>query len=109
MARIQLKGFEVLSREEFYQLNKIVNSYYEKIKRSVNQDFTVSIKLKEYKRQGKKDKAHKFSIQLGISIPTKRKIESSAADWDLNRTLHSGFKKILEEIEHMFRVSNQKE
>jgi len=109
MERVQLKGEEVLDKEQKYQLNKIINSYYDKIRRSVKQDFTLSVKIKEYNTQGKKDKAHKFSIQSSISIPTKRKIESSASDWDLNRTVHACLKKLLEEIEHMFFVSNQKE
>jgi len=34
-------------------------------------------------------------------------MEADAVDWDLNRTFHKVFRKIEEEIEHKFRVSDQ--
>jgi hypothetical protein len=114
MERVQIKGIEELTKEEKYQLNKIVNDYYDKIKRSLKNDFTLQIKIKAYQKTGKgkieknSNKKKKYSIQAMIHTATK-KLESNASDWDLNRTMHAVLKKILEEIEHVFHASNQKE
>ena len=110
--KIQLKGEESLSEGEKFQLNKVVNHYYDKIGRNVKNDFMILVKIKAYEKagKGKKDedchKSKKFSIQVQIKTAT-RKLDSSAADWDLNRTLHDAFKKMLTEIEHKFRNSEQ--
>lgn len=106
MEGIQIEGIGLLKKEEKYQLNKIVNDYADKIERGIKNDFTIDLKLKEYETAGKKDKQHKYSISVTIKTSTK-KLSADASDWDLNRTLHSVFKKILVEIEHKFRVSEQ--
>jgi len=107
MERVEVKGVEDLDKDQKYQLNKIVNSYFDKIKRSLKNDVVLLVKIKQYETAGKKDKAKKSSVQLQIKTSTKN-LEASASDWDLNRTLHDVFKKMLVEIEHKFRVSEQK-
>ena len=57
MDRIQFKGIEDIGKEDKYQLNKIVNGYYDKIARQIKNDFTLLIKIKTYQKPGKKDKA----------------------------------------------------
>jgi len=116
MTRIDLKGIEELKKEERYQLNKIVNHYYDKIKRMLGdgEEVGLIIKLKAYQKSGKgkieedKKKAKKYSVQISVKNSIKN-LEASASDWDLNRTMHAALKKVLEEIEHRFHASNQKE
>jgi len=110
--KIQYKGDDVLSKEEKLQLNKIVEHYYDKISRSIKNDFGIFVKIKAYEKAGKgkveegSHKKKKFSIQVQVVTST-RKLDSSSSDWDLNRTLHDVFKKMLSEIEHRFRNSDQ--
>ena len=110
MERVELYGIDNLKKQEKYELNKIVNKYYDKIKREIKNEFTIKISIKEYATSGngKKDdkKKKKYSIKIKILTSTKN-LESHYASWDLNVTLHKVFKKILEEIEHIFKVSEQ--
>lgn len=106
MERVQVEGISDLKKGERYQLNKIVNSYFDKIKRQIKNEMTLVVKIKHYETAGKKNKAKKASIQVNVITAT-RNLESSASDWDLNRTLHAVFKKLLNEIEHKFRPSEQ--
>ena len=107
MERVELEGIENLDKDQKYQLNKIVNHYFDKIKRVIKNDMTLFVKIKQYETAGKKDKAKKSSIQVIVKTSVKN-LEASSSDWDLNRTLHGVFKKILAEIEHKFRVSEQR-
>ncbi len=106
MNEIEFEGAEELNESERFQLDKIAESYLNKIRRKIKNDFLLRIKLKEYHRDGKKDKAHKFSIKAQIKTSTIG-IDSEAHDWDLNRTLHAALDKLLSEIEHRFHVSEQ--
>jgi len=113
MKNIKITGAENLGRFQLFNLGRISNSYYNKIARSIHNDFQLNIKLKCHEKAGKGDKEkdkkkmRKFGVQLQVKTAT-RGLDSSASDWDLNRTLHSAFKKLLSEIEHRFRVSEQK-
>jgi len=115
MARINLKGIEELKKDERFQLNKIVNSYYDKIVRSLGdgEDLELNIKIKVYQKSGKgkieenSHKKKKYSVQIQVKNSIKN-LDSSASDWDLNRTMHAALKKVLEEIEHRFHISEQR-
>ena len=110
MERVVLKGIKDLKENKKYMLNKIVNNYYNKISRMLKNDFTLKISVKEYATagKGKKEdkKTKKFSIKAQV-LGVARNLETHDADWDLNRTTHSVLKKMLKEIEHQFRVSEQ--
>ena len=112
MKNIIITGAENLSRLQLFNLGRISKGYYNKIERVIHNDFALSIKLKCHEKVGiggkakEKIKPRKFGVQLQVKTATKG-LDSSASDWDLNRALHSSFKKLLSEIEHRFRASNQ--
>jgi len=107
MVRVQIAGIDELKKEEEFQFNKIVNHYYDKVERAIKNDFTLNIKVKHYQRPESNDKNRKVSIQVQVMTST-RKLDATADDWDLNKTLHGVFKNLLNEIEHRFRVSDKK-
>jgi len=108
MKNIKISGVENLGRIQLFNLNRISNGYYNKIARSIHNDFQLNIKLKCHEKAGKGDekkdkkKMRKYGVQLQVKTTTTG-LDSSASDWDLNRTLHSAFKKLLSEIEHRFK------
>lgn len=113
MKNINISGAENLGRIQLFNLGRISNNYYEKIERSLNGDFQLNINVKCHEKAGtgdkekSKKKPRKFGVHLQLKI-AKKGLESNASDWDLNKTLHSAFDKLLSEIEHKFRVSEQK-
>ena len=112
MKNIIITGAENLSRIQLFNLGRISKGYYNKIIRAIYNDLILSVKLKCHEKTGtggkekEKKKPRKFGIHLQVKTATKG-LDSSASDWDLNKTLHSAFKKLLNEIEHKFRVSEQ--
>ncbi len=108
MEAIQYKGLDRVIPENRLVLDKLSSKYYEKIKRSLHNDYSLVVHIKRYEDKGggegkEKEKA-KYSIAVRAVAPTKI-FEASAADWDFARTLHKVFKDIELEIEHHFKKS----
>lgn len=111
MENLDAEGIELLDAAQKSAFDRIVRSYYSKISRKLKNDFAIRIVVKDYQTAGRgkmeiRKKAKKYSIRVFV-ITSVKKLEAHAADWDLNRTLHAVFDKILSEIEHMFHVSEQ--
>lgn len=94
---IKIQTKENLNEEEKETLDRLLNKYYEKIKRKVKKDVDVDLNLKIYEKGGKK----KYSINL--KIVNSMVFKSDADDWDFAKAVHKAFDKILREIEHKFR------
>lgn len=111
MENLNAKGTEGFDAAQKSAFDRIAGSYYSKISRKLKNDFAIRIVVKDYQTAGRgkreiRKKARKYSIRIFV-ITSVKKLEAHAADWDLNRTLHAVFEKILSEIEHMFHVSEQ--
>ncbi len=109
MENIELKGIELLSEEERFELNKVIDNYKEKLKWKTKSDFVLKLVIKEYsnKIEDKKDKRKKYSIQGQIKGQT-HTFEASAVDWDFNKTVHKIFNKLMNEVEHYYHSSEQR-
>ncbi len=102
MIDLQTKGFELLSPTTKEEFQKIWDEYSKKIERKLKNAETCRIHIKEYSPGGKV----KFSIHILVTYSGKN-LEADASDWDLKKTCYKAFKKIEEQAEHMFHVSNQ--
>jgi len=101
---IEIVNAEVLKEKEKEIANKLLEEYYFKIKRMIKKEFLLKTNFKEYEKDGKKVK---YSINAE-AIFSGKMINSSSWDYDLARTIHKAMKKIESEIEHKFRVSEQR-
>lgn len=108
MEAIQYKGLDLVNQENRLLLDKLSSKYYEKIKRSLHNEYALVVHVKRYEGKsggdGQEKKKAKYSIAVRAVAPTKI-FEASAADWDFARTLHKVFKGIELEIEHHFKKS----
>ena len=102
MITLQTKGFEILTEKTRNDFQKLWQEYSEKIERKLKNTEAVKIHVKEYSPGGKT----KFSIHVLVKYAGKA-LEADAADWDLKRTFHKVFNKIMEEAEHRFHISDQ--
>jgi len=102
MIDLETKGFDVLTPKTKEDFQRLWEGYSKKIERKLKNIESCRIHIKEYSHGGK----IKFSIHVLVTYAGKI-MEADAVDWDLNRTFHKVFRKIEEEIEHKFRVSDQ--
>lgn len=102
MISLKTVGFEALTQKTKEEFQKLWGEYSIKIGHKLKNIESVRIHLKEYSPGGKT----KFSIHAFVSYAGKS-IEADSFDWDLRRTFHKVFKKIEQEIEHKFHVSDQ--
>ena len=108
MDGIEIKGLEQLNEEEKFELNKLIDSYKDKIKRKTKSEYSMKITLRKYTkgREDKKDARARYSFQGMIKGET-HSFEASAEDWDFNRTVHTIFDKLITEVEHYYHSSEQ--
>jgi len=107
MESIQIKGSEALEVLEKQEFDAIIGKHVEKIKRMLNNDFFLKIAIKVYSRDKEnKFKRKKFSMDVELTGEIPR-IFASAEEWDLNKSVHSAFQKLEQEIEHKFHVSDK--
>jgi hypothetical protein len=100
---LKTKGMELLSEKEKQIADKLLNEYYEKIKRQIKKDFTFKIHFKEYDKEGEKKK-----YSINAEILSLKKFSASDYDWDFARALHKVMIKLVNQIEHTFHSSEQK-
>ena len=107
MEKLQVRGLEILNDSEHQDFNRLLEKYYEKIKRSIRNDFYIKISIKNYSKiQENKEKRKRFGIEVEISGEIPR-VHASDVDWNLNKALNKVFNKILIEIEHKFHISDK--
>ena len=97
MAEIQIIGIDEINEDlEKGILNKIANSYFEKIERSLKDVSGVKLHIKCHSKGGK---SRKWDMRVKV-ISSKKVFEAQESDWDLAKSLHKVFKNIEREIEH---------
>ena len=104
LMEIQTKGLEILNENEKKDFETVLGKYYEKIERKLKDISSIVFHLKEYNRQGTRKK---FSIHAKI-VYSGKFFEADSFDWDLKRTIHKLFRKMEEEIEHKFHLSDKR-
>ncbi len=105
---IQFVGLKDLSPFEQNTVQNLTSEAFGKLKRRTKNLTSLVIQIKAYdkttskgtdKKQGKK----KYSVNIKVLTPTKSFASTKAVDWDLNRVIHSAFKKVEGEIIHRFK------
>jgi hypothetical protein len=109
MDGIEIKGIELLTEEQKWAFSKEIEKYKEKLKWKTKSDFILKIVLKEYahKADDKDTKRKRYSIQAQIKGQT-HSFEANAEDWDFNKLVHKIFEKLINEVEHAYHSSEQK-
>jgi hypothetical protein len=109
MESIELKGVEQLDEHEKFELNKLVDSYKEKLKWKTKSDYVLKIVVKKYSlnKGDKNDAKAKYSFQ-GIIKGETQIFEASSNGWDFNKAVHQLFEKLMVEIEHSYHSSEQR-
>ena len=109
MEGIEIKGIELLSEEEKWELNKELETYKEKLKRKTKSDFILKLVIKVYSHNkgDEKDMRKKYSLQAQIKGET-HTFEASAVDWDFHKVMHKIFTKLINEVEHFYHSSEQR-
>ena len=104
MEPIQIIGIEELEDEEKGDFNKLVDEYYKKIQRELNNITSLTVHLKVHSKGGK---AKKYDIRVKALAPT-RIFEAQESEWDLAKVLHKVFGNIIREIQHKLRTDSQR-
>ena len=100
---IQTKGFELLNEDEKKDFEELFRKYSQKAERKLKGISSIVLHLKDYSKEGPRKK---FSIHAKF-VYSEKMFEADAFDWDFKRTVHKVFKKIEEEIEHRFHISDK--
>ncbi|MBS3098472.1 HPF/RaiA family ribosome-associated protein [Candidatus Woesearchaeota archaeon] len=104
MEPIQVIGIELLGETEKGIANKLVNEYYQKIFRELQNVTSITVHIKAHSKGGKKKK---FDVRIKAIAPT-RIFEAQESDWDLARTLHMVFRNMERELEHKLHTDSQR-
>ena len=104
MEPIQVIGIELLGETEKGIANKLVNEYYQKIFRELQNVTSITVHIKAHSKGGKKKK---FDVRIKAIAPT-RIFEAQESDWDLARTLHMVFRNMEMELEHKLHTDSQR-
>jgi len=104
MEAIQYIGLKELGKEERSELDRISAEYHKKIQRSLKNDTSLVIHIKDYTKGGAK---RKFSIHARAVAPTCI-FEATSSDWDFARTLHTVLGDLEEQINHRLHADDQR-
>ena len=102
---IQFKGLKDLEDPEQDKVKALSLEYYEKIRRLINNETSLKIDVRQYKKPG--SHSTKYSIHIKALAPTKTKFEADKFDWDLARAMHKTFKALINEINHSFHKQSR--
>ena len=109
MDGLEIRGIELLTEEEKWELNKEIEVYKEKLRWKTKSDFVLKLVIKVYSsnKGDVKDMRKKYSLQAQIKGET-HTFEASAVDWDFHKVMHKIFTKLITEVEHMYHSSEQR-
>ncbi|MBI2665542.1 CBS domain-containing protein [Candidatus Woesearchaeota archaeon] len=88
-----------------YNIKKICSNESFKLQRGIHNDFSMTIHLKEYGKEGQR---HKFSIHMRLEYPGKL-ITSSQDDWDIETALRKAFNNAKNEVSNRLRSDRKRE
>ena len=100
---IHVKGIDLLSEKEKQLITHLLNEYSVRIQRQIKNITSFNFDLKKYEKTGK---MQKFSVHARVKGLT-GSFEADYGDWDLARTIHKVFNKLMNEIEKRLHISDQ--
>jgi len=98
---IQYVGLDQLDEKEKAILNKLSSEYHGRIKRILNNNTSLVVHIKKFKKEGKANKEHKFNITVKTVAPT-RPFRAAENDWNLNTAIRAAFEKLEKELEKAY-------
>ena len=109
MENLEIRGIELLTDAEKFELNKEIENYGEKLRWKTKSDFAIDLQIKIHskKKDDKDNKRRNYSLHAKVTGETQT-FEASADDWEFNKAIHMIFDKLLNEIEHKYHSSDQR-
>ncbi|MFH1063876.1 MAG: hypothetical protein V1729_02230 [Candidatus Woesearchaeota archaeon] len=98
MENVKFIGLSDLDDVDKNMVQTVVDEYYGKIKRELNNETSLVIHIKTSTKGGHRQR---YDVSARAVAPT-RIFESSDEGWDLAASLHTVCKKIITEINHAF-------
>lgn len=106
MEKVRFIGLSEFDNVEKSVINDITLKSMKKIGRHIG-DYELIVKLKKHSVANKKiDESVKYSLHAKMEFP-KILISASYADWELKRTLHITYGKLLNEVKHKFKTNKK--
>ena len=96
--KIDIKRVEKLDQEEERILNMLTKEYDEKINVIIKDIKLMEIDLKSHGPEGENKR---YELNIKVKTP-KGVLRTNVEDWGLAKTVHKGFKKIINEGKHKF-------
>ncbi len=100
---IKYDGLNDLTDQEANTIKIIAEKNFPKIKRVLNNDLNLFIKIKVYKKGNAKKK---YSAHLRVEAPTQI-FATHDSDWDLAKVIHSITEKAITEIQHHLKKTRK--
>ena len=104
MKKLVYKGVHKLNKTEEKKLDLLTKEYFEKIKLVLKDLKSIQVDINTHSTEGKR-KRYDFSIK---AIAPSNVLRTQVDEWDLAKTAHKGFKKIIKEAQHKVRYSGKK-
>ena len=102
MVEMEKNGFDILNEEEKNSFDRLSENYLKKLERQIKNLSSISFHLKDSSKEGKRN-----NYSLHAKIIASKNFEASSTGWVFSEVVHKVFKKLEEEIERTFRVSDQ--
>lgn len=100
---VEYRDLRLLGDEEKPVLNRLVREYYVKISRKLHNPKLI-LKFKKYKAEGKRAK---YSIHCRVDSPSLLAV-AEAYDWDFATAMHKVMRKVINEINHKYKLEGNK-
>ncbi|MEK6949092.1 MAG: hypothetical protein AABX34_02645 [Nanoarchaeota archaeon] len=104
MKQIQIIGIKELDEMELEAVNRIADKGYDKIKRELKNEVSITVHVKSHNKQGSQ---RKYSVHVKVMAPTRIFTSTHAVDWNLETALHKSFEEVAKMIQHAFHTDNQ--
>ncbi|MBC8444345.1 hypothetical protein H8D83_02035 [Candidatus Woesearchaeota archaeon] len=104
MKNLVYKGLHKLNKKEEKKLDVLTKEYFEKIKLVLKDLKSIQVDINTHHTEGKR-KRYDLSIK---AIAPSNILRTQVDEWDLSKTAHKGFKKIIKEAQHKVKYSGRK-
>ena len=104
MKKIVYKGIHKLNNQEEKKLNVLAKEYFEKIKLVLKDLNSIQVNVDTHHTEGKRKK---YELNIKAIAPS-NVLRTQVDEWDLAKTTHKGFKKIIKEAQHKTKYSGKK-
>lgn len=101
---VEIIGLDLLNESEKNDANRLIEEGFKKLKRKLKESSRLKIRIKVYSPEGNKGK---FSLNFELFFGSSH-FQADSVDWDFAKSVHMGYEKLGNQVEHKFHVSDQK-